>query len=338
MARTLTIIYNQYVKKNRQIILLTKGTSMTTENSLATDLNIISGKEAYDKEVKTLLANRQILAIILKAVVNEFQNMELSDIVTCIETPEVGERKVHPGQTNEKIYGKSNENNIIGEGTVTFDIVFDVYISAKDDTVKMIINIEAQRENNPGYELVTRGIYYTAREISSQYGREFTKSEYNSIKKVYSIWICVSPNRNNNNGITEYFISEKSIYNNTKVRKEVYDKLCVVMIYLKKNLEEESEYIINFLSVLLSEKIDYDRKVCILEKDLGLSMTEEMKEEVNNMCNLSEHVYESGIEKGTSELIRAIQFIREGNNTLKELTAKGIPDIIAEKAINLGIK
>lgn len=277
---------------------------MMTENSLATDLNIIAGKEAYDKEVKTLLANRQILAIILKAVVNEFQDMELSDIVTCIETPEVGERKVHPGQTNKKIYGKANENNIIGEGTVTFDIIFDVYIPTKDDIVKMIINIEAQRENNPGYELVTRGIYYTAREISSQYGREFTNSAYNNIKKVYSIWICVSPDRKRVDGITKYSIKEDAIRRSAKVRKEVYDKLCVVMIYLKKNLEEESEYIIDFLSVLLSEKIDYDRKAYILEKELGLTMTEEVKKEVNAMCNLSEHVYESGIQTGIRTAIK----------------------------------
>lgn len=301
---------------------------MTTENSLATDLNIISGKEAYDKEVKTLLANRQVLAIILKAVVNEFQNMELSDIVTCIETPEVGERKVHPGQTNKKIYGKANENNIIGEGMVTFDIIFDVYIPAKDDTVKMIINIEAQRENNPGYELVTRGIYYTAREISSQYGREFTNSAYNNIKKVYSIWICVIPNRKRVDGITKYSIKEDAIHRSAKVRKEVYDKLCVVMIYLKKNLEEESEYIINFLSVLLSEKIDYDRKVCILEKDLGLTMTEEMKEEVNNMCNLSEHVYESGIQTGIRTAIQRM---------LTKLSVDEIVELGYEKQLVLSI-
>ena len=301
---------------------------MMTENSLATDLNIISGKEAYDKEVKTLLANRQVLAIILKAVVNEFQNMELSDIVTCIETPEVGERKVHPGQTNKKIYGKANENNIIGEGMVTFDIIFDVYIPAKDDTVKMIINIEAQRENNPGYELVTRGIYYTAREISSQYGREFTNSAYNNIKKVYSIWICVIPNRKRVDGITKYSIKEDAIHRSAKVRKEVYDKLCVVMIYLKKNLEEESEYIINFLSVLLSEKIDYDRKVCILEKDLGLTMTEEMKEEVNNMCNLSEHVYESGIQTGIRTAIQRM---------LTKLSVDEIVELGYEKQLVLSI-
>lgn len=252
---------------------------MMTESILATDLNIIEGKEAYDKEVKTLLANKQILAIILKAVVIEFKNMELDEIINCIETPEVGKRKIHPGQTNEKIYGKSNENNIIGEGTAVFDIIFDVYIPTKDDMVKMIINIEAQRENTQGYELVTRGIYYTAREISSQYGREFKNSEYDNIKKVYSIWICISPDRKRMDGITKYSIKEDTVYHNAKVRKEVYDILCVVMIYLKKNLEEESEYIIDFLSVLLSEKIDFDRKTYILEKNLGLSMTDEMKEE-----------------------------------------------------------
>lgn len=277
---------------------------MTMRNSLATDLDIIAGKEAYDKEVKTLLANRQILAIILKALVNEFKYMEINEIIACIEIPEVGERKVHPGQSNEKIYGKANENNIIGEGTVTFDIIFDVYIPMKDDMVKMIINIEAQRENNPGYELVTRGIYYTARGISSQYSREFINSEYNNIKKVYSIWICVSPDKKRMNGITKYFIKEKAVYHNTKVSKEVYDKLCVVMIYLKKDLDEESEYIIDFLSVLLSEKINYDRKTYILEKDLGLTMTEEIKEEVNTMCNLSEHVYESGVQNGIEKGIK----------------------------------
>ena len=76
------------------------------------------------------------------------------------------------------------------------------------------------------------------------------------------------------------------------------------MIYLKKDLDEESEYIIDFLSVLLSEKIDYDRKTHILEKDLGLTMTEEMKEEVNTMCNLSEHVYESGVQNGIEKGIK----------------------------------
>lgn len=327
---------------------------MMTENSLATDLNIIAGKEAYDKEVKTLLANRQILAIILKAVVNEFQNMELSDIVTCIEAPEVGERKVHPGQTNKKIYkqtdkmidgkfnkkiyGKSNENNIIGEGTVTFDIIFDVYIPAKDDTIKMIINIEAQRENNPGYELVTRGIYYTAREISSQYGREFTNSEYNNIKKVYSIWICVSPDRKRVDGITKYSIKEDAIRRSAKVRKEVYDKLCVVMIYLKQNLEEESEYIIDFLSVLLSEKVDYDRKAYILEKELGLTMTEEMKEEVNTMCNLSEHVYESGIQAGIRTAIQRMLLKLSVDEIVELGYEKQLVMSIAEKAMNLEIK
>ncbi len=111
-------------------------------NSLATDLDIIAGKEAYDKEVKTLLANRQILAIILKALVNEFKYMEINEIIACIEILEVGERKVHPGQSNEKIYGKANENNIIGEGTVTFDIIFKINNNVNIFYVILIKNLE----------------------------------------------------------------------------------------------------------------------------------------------------------------------------------------------------
>ncbi|MCI9616786.1 MAG: hypothetical protein HFG31_02160 [Eubacterium sp.] len=38
-------------------------------------------------------------------------------------------------------------------------------------------------DTNHGYELVTRGIYYTAGEKSPQYSREFTNFEYNNIKK-----------------------------------------------------------------------------------------------------------------------------------------------------------
>lgn len=60
------------------------------------------------------------------------------------------------------------------------------------------------------------------------------------------------------------------------------------------------------------------------------------------MCNLSEHVYESGIqagkENGADELIQAIQYMKEGTHTLKELTEKGISSIIAQNAITLGIK
>ena len=45
--------------------------------------------------------------------------------------------------------------------------------------------------------------------ISSQYGTVFTKSHYEKIQKVYSVWICMNPPKERNNTITEYFLTEK---------------------------------------------------------------------------------------------------------------------------------
>ena len=49
------------------------------------------------------------------------------------------------------------------------------------------MNVEAQKDYHPGYDLVTRGIFYVARMISAQMDVEFTADDYDGIKKVYSI-------------------------------------------------------------------------------------------------------------------------------------------------------
>lgn len=100
---------------------------------------------------------------------------------------------VLPGETNqEQIAGMMNEDKVAGEGTVYFEIRFSVYVPTSEGRVKVIVNIEAQKNFQLGYEIVTRGIYYCARMISAQLGTEFSNSEYNSVKKVYSIWICMN--------------------------------------------------------------------------------------------------------------------------------------------------
>lgn len=40
------------------------------------------------------------------------------------------------------------------------------------------------------------GIFYVSRIISSQKERDFANSEYNDMKRVYSIWICMNMREN----------------------------------------------------------------------------------------------------------------------------------------------
>ncbi|MBS6520250.1 MAG: hypothetical protein KH359_06235 [Clostridiales bacterium] len=74
-----------------------------------------------------------------------------------------------------------------------------------------MINLEAQRDFCPKYSIVTRGIYYGARMISSQKGTEFSGSNYDEIKKVYSIWICMNVPRYIGNTILEYSLTKQDI-------------------------------------------------------------------------------------------------------------------------------
>lgn len=62
----------------------------------------------------------------------------------------------------------------------------------------------------PVAEYSKRAAFYACRLISSQKEREFEGKDYNSIKKIYSIWICMdSPNRDSY--INRYRLEEKHL-------------------------------------------------------------------------------------------------------------------------------
>ena len=110
---------------------------------------------------------------------------------------------------NERIDSLNSEANAIREQTVYYDIRFRAYIPGSAEPVQLIINLEIQLNDTPGYPLVTRGFYYCARMISEQYGTVFTGEHYEELQKVYSIWICPDPAKNagtESSAITQYRI------------------------------------------------------------------------------------------------------------------------------------
>lgn len=162
---------------------------------LLRELSIAKQKVTYDEYVKRILGNRIILAWILKCTVEEFQNCSVEEIAEhyIVEGVELSEIPVIPGQKkNERIVGQNTEDKVPGEGCITFDIRFQAMAPDENMHVKLLINIEAQKDFYPGYEIVTRGIFYGARMISAQLDTEFSESDYNNVKKVYSIWICMN--------------------------------------------------------------------------------------------------------------------------------------------------
>ena len=264
---------------------------------------------SYDEVAKELLSHKQFLAIIMKHCVYEFKDYEVKDIIPCIENDiETGSAKVEEGLSNNKIKGNNTESAVLNEGKVFYDIIFHARTS-DEESIEVIINIEIQRNYHPGYDLVSRAIYYCSRMISSQAQREFSlsRSEYDKIKKVYSIWICVNVPEELENTISTYkynhtFISCDS-NGKTKDKDSVkgrYDLAEIDIIRLGKDLNSGNE-LQRFLKVLLSSGLSKEERKEILVDDYQIEFNEKTEEDVNTMCNLGEGLWEEAEAKGKAE-------------------------------------
>ena len=266
----------------------------------------LAGKNPeYDRIAKKLLANRKILAWILKYCVEEFRECDISDIRdTYIQgTPEVGSTPVLPDATNagkaDYIQGDANEDVTATEGQVTFDIRFRA-ITPADEPIELIINIEAQKSAKTGYPLLKRAIYYVSRLISSQHGVDFDKSHYEKIKKVYSIWLCMDV-PGEKSGITRYKMQEQTEFGDYREAEENYDLQQVVMVYIGRSKRDVGNRLLNLLFELFKSDDSAIVKLRRLKETYDINLTQSEEGMVDTMCNLSVGVFERGIERGIEQ-------------------------------------
>lgn len=90
-----------------------------------------------------------------------------------------------------------------------------------------------------------------------------------------------------------------------------------------------------FLNILFSSKLSGEEKVRLLDEELDIPVDEKIREELNDMCNLSEGIEEKGIETGRLETIA--ECLRNGTmNDAKRLLKATGEEI--EKATELFLK
>ena len=302
-----------------------------TNHTIFDTLYSAGQKSAYNAACKQLLSERIILAWILKHCVKEFHDCDVSDIARqYIEgTPQASKLPLLPNASSSKIHGIGNEDASLHEGTVTYDIRFLASLPSSEEKITMIINVEAQNNFYPGYPLIKRALYYCCRMISSQYGTEFTGSQYGRLRKVYSIWICTNPPAARQNSITTYSIQETPLIGQVQEAPDFYDLISVVMVYLEKqNVSEatthtnetavhtarrESSPLLGLLNTLLSSKMDYQQKAQILQDDYEIPMVQGFTEEVTHMAHILHEIGLQYAEKAYAE--GTAQGIMQGTQT-----------------------
>ena len=275
------------------------------DNELIYSADATYQKAQYDASAKRLLGQKIILAHIMIRVVDEFKGMDAETVASLIEgEPYISQVPVEPGLTNkemtdagtgERIVGLNTENSEIDEGKVYFDIIF--YVRMRDGLAKMIINLEAQKNEPTKYHILNRAIFYTARLVSSQKEREFTGSDYNEIKQVYSIWICMNMKENSLSHIhmvKDDLLGDQDWKGNLDIPN-------IVMIGLAKEIppKEERYELHRLLGTLLSQTMTAEQKLKLMKQEYDIPVDRHsIREEVKIMCNLSEGVEEMGYVKG----------------------------------------
>ena len=249
------------------------------DKELKNAVTSISDKAKYDECAKQLLAQKHILAHILIKTVDAFKGMNANDVVQYIEgEPYISTVPVEPGSTNQsqkdgtKIVGLNTENAEINEGMIRFDIIFYVRIPSETDTQnalsQIIINVEAQKDEPTKYKILNRAIFYISRLISSQKQRDFVNTNYDDIKQVYSIWVCMGMEENT---MCHINLTKNDLIGFYDWRGDI-NIPNIVMIGLSDTLPEHDETyeLHRLLSALFSDKLSVTEKIEIIDKEYNI--------------------------------------------------------------------
>jgi len=303
------------------------------QTALAEAIDTVADKAKYDRCAKKLLSFKAIDAWILKTCVKEFSLFSVDYISEhCMSGEvEISEHAVHQDELNrgqrinsdEQVTKMNSESSSINEGTVYYDVRFNAIAPENGESITLIINLEIQTDDKPGYELVTRGTYYCARMISEQHGTVFTGDHYEKIQKVYSIWICPSTPDCRKNGMFRYHTIEDPVFGDAYVKKENYDLMEVVILNLGEPDNEADCGILNLLNTLFSPTVLPDEKKRVLSEKYNIAMTAELESEVQRMCNLGTAIENKARDEGIDigELRTTVKYYKKGKITIEEAAA-----------------
>lgn len=312
----------------------------------------------YDMCVKRLLAEKNIIANILVNAVDVYKGMVPEDVVPYIEgEPYISMVPVEPGLTNtareengQRVIGLNTENQEIHEGLIKFDIIFYAWEPIKTEPVaseeapagknkgalnKIILNVEAQKNNPTEYKIIDRAVFYVGRLISSQKERDFVNSHYDDIRSVYSIWVCMNMEENS---LSHIHLTQEDLVGKNQWKGNL-NLMNIIMIGLSEELPgpEEGYELHRLLGALLSQKLTVEEKLTIMETEYHIPVEENLRKDVNVMCNLGEGIEEKAIAIGEAKTeARLVGNMHKSGFTAEQIAAATDMDIKDVEAILAG--
>lgn len=260
--------------------------------------------EALDRESKNLLGYKEVIAVILKFVVEEYQDYTLEEVLGFIEEDSITNmQEVSRDRTNTRVVGMPTEFPELGEKTTFFDRLIrakNPCLSKSGIYVGLRVDLEPQKDYRPGYPIEKRGVYYLSRSFSSQLGLLTESTDYGQLEKCYSIWICRDHiPKNEQMSISFYGFSNIKNIGSCNPKREDYDLMQLVIIRLgNKDYQCEGQELLEFLTAIFYPHSPGFREKISKYIDVDSCLKEE---EANHMFRLSECIYQDGREEGREE-------------------------------------
>lgn len=205
-----------------------------------------SRDNTMDAAFKRLCARKEFLTPILKNVVKEYKDY----------TPKEIEQFIVDSSITTTVRG-TEDVGMEGEAVVKYDVIINCFLPNGDGIqVDFIFDLEMQREHNPGYPIVKRGVYYCSRLLSAQIST-LGEDSYNQLKPVYSVWIVRKgfPKELQN---AIYTAGMHGAFNNgipaDKINKDV-DLIHLVLLFLSENMDYSGDnQLQRYLQAVFSNK------------------------------------------------------------------------------------
>ena len=199
------------------------------------------------------------------------------------------------------------------------------YVRLEDGVSQIIINIEAQKDAPSGYSILNRGIFHACRLISSQKERDFVNTNYDDIKCVYTIWICMNMHENS---LDYYQLANRKVLG-SRMWEGKQDMINIVLIGLAIDLtEQKEEYELHrLLGALLSGELMGQEKLEIIEKEYNIPINDEIRKDVDVMCNLSLGIEEKATEKTIESVVMKMYSNNFSLDQISIATDKSVEEI-----------
>ena len=257
----------------------------------------------YDQACKNLISKRPVIAYLCKHTIEELKGYSVEEVQTLFKEVDTGENR------------ELEDKRLDYKNTITLP-----------DGKQLTVEVEIQNDEYPGYSLYNRAVYYSSLLITTQV---IEKSNYDSLKKVYSLWLMPHSSLKKDGLITKTHFVTESLTHHKDIHQT--DKQVIIMIYLCDQHDinipyEEYDRLLMPLLLMFTRNTNEDQVKHLLEDEYGIKGIEK---EVKEMCNLGEGLarrYEQqGLQQGKQQGIQ--EGLQQGKqeatvNSIKEIMKK----------------